>query len=59
MSNPILWLFVEGDDEPFIVTINSPDKFVAQVQIMIKEERSKFLQGISPAQLTLWKVRGS
>ena len=55
-DSKILWRYVVGDDTPFSI-IASSTIFIANLQEMIKKEKSNLLQKVDASNLVLWKVR--
>jgi hypothetical protein len=47
---------IEGDKSPFYMVAPSTI-FIAELQKMIKKEKSDLLQRVDASDLTLWKVR--
>ena len=51
-----IWCLVEGDKNPFSVTVSST-RFIGELQKIIKKERNNDFQRVDASDLTLWKVR--
>jgi hypothetical protein len=52
-----LWCYIEGDKNPFLVTV-SLSILIDELKDKILEEENTYLQGVDGlSDLTLWKVR--
>jgi hypothetical protein len=51
-----LWCLVEGDKTPFSIIAPSTT-FIAELQKMIKKEKSNALKRFDASSLLLWKAR--
>ncbi len=56
MSITQLWCYLQGEKEPFFITID-PSTRVGALQTKMKTEWGRPLQGIGAMDLLLWKVR--
>jgi hypothetical protein len=51
-----IWCLVEGGKAPFSITASST-RFIAELQKMIKKEKSILFHNVDASNLNLWKVR--